>query len=219
MEGEKENFSTIIWVKDLGLPKGTDGRVAIKLTSTGKIKCIIYLNPDSIEDPFIIAHEMGHPLLKRNESVIKIKTHVPNKTNLILMQSLSDMFQDPVVDLMLQDKYGFDLVAQYKKDLRRRKKTIKQYSEPKDSILRIIETTDYVRYALYSILMKNEETSKAWSTFQAVSKLKRRITSKMGDEVINIILENEGVDTIEKQRTIFKKISEKYGLKDILYLE
>jgi hypothetical protein len=211
-EQEGEKVSPILWVRDISLEVGVNARAYSK----GYI--CIRRSPAHIEDAFIIAHEMMH-LIRANEGN-PLKIRVYDRGHITLATKLMSMFEDPIVDSILQDKYGFKIVDQYKLDLKSAKEQIKGFPEPDDYILRVKSAVDFTGQALEWGLIKEDRDLVGWRDFrQRWLPRKRPITSKMSDEMIAIVQEVGGLDTLKKQKTIFEKIVEEYELQNVLYLE
>lgn len=118
-ETERESIGEILWIKSnkdveltSGFQKGQKGK-ALWYGKKTDIKKIIILEqiPPSLDDLFIVAHEMTHFIIA-NKGFPSIAAHLPNdlddngkQQRMHLASSMATMIHDPLCDSLLE-KYG-----------------------------------------------------------------------------------------------------------------
>jgi len=196
--------------------------VALAVAGLARNRYVIEIReyPISINDAFIIAHEIEHLVRARKNKPLRIrKRDYPFVYLPELLQALRNLLEDPVVDKILKEKYCFDLSNQYQKDVDfiRNKLERTSSSEPKDPLAKIVLMFRYSQKVLQLELVKNEDVFHKWIDYQLLFKSRYPLVSEMSDELLSIIREI-GLDTPKKQKALFNRIIEYYEIKDYLYL-
>lgn len=126
-ETERESIGEIHWIKSnkdvesiLGFRKGQKGKMYYLTGKTGLKKLIVLDQiPPSLDDEFIIAHEMGHFLIF-NKYFPGVGPYLPNglennekNERIRLASSMSTMIHDPLCNSLLK-KYGISYGNMYR---------------------------------------------------------------------------------------------------------
>lgn len=178
--------------------------------------------PKTFDDAFLVAHEIVHIIRDLDNKIIRF----PSVNNIILhsytidamidlASRIGSMFDDPIVDMFLQNEYGFDPANHYIKEvipdsLRR----LDLSGDATDELFRLTNAMFYAQYSLQVEAIKSKEASREWSVLKKRYKEKRPIAQKIGEDLYSMAKEN-GYDTCEKQKALFYKIGDKYTLNGI----
>jgi hypothetical protein len=170
--------------------------------------------PARIKDAVKIAHELQHCLDDVNGF-----PHVGFRENKYenLSSAINSMIHDPIVNQNLGG-YGFDLSQEYEKEL---KETLDQLKiippEPTDRLSRVRWIINYAGHILERESSLNKE----------VARMDNRFESWFDDNYPKIALEGRsllemirgiGFDTPQKQSVLFKRIIQKYALRNYIAL-
>jgi hypothetical protein len=187
--------------------------------------------PKTFDDAFLAAHEIVHIIRDLDNKIIRF----PCVNNIILQRYTIDamddlasrigsMFDDPIVDMFLQKEYGFAPAYHYIKEvipdsLRR----LDSLGDATDELIRLTNAMFYAQYSLQVEAIKNKEASRKWSVLKKRYKERRPIAQKIGEDLYSMAKEN-GYDTLDKQKSLFNMIGDKYTLagikiKDVLDVE
>ncbi len=124
---ERESIGKIYWIKSnedvesiLGYRRGQRGKMYYLTGKTGLNKLIVLDQiPPSLDDEFVVAHEMGH-FLFLNKNFPGIGPHLPNgiendekNKRMRLASSMSTMIHDPLCNSLL-NKYGISYGNMYR---------------------------------------------------------------------------------------------------------
>jgi hypothetical protein len=125
-----------------------------------------------------------------------------------LTADLMNMFEDPVVDLILGDKFNFRLIDKYKKDLAIEiEKWHKLKRKPEDYILNLRWGIRLTRSVLCWNLTPGCEE---WVAYQKEFKIECPWASDISTEVLSII-NGKRLEALSNKKEIFNKIAERYG--------
>lgn len=220
-EERMEKLGEILWRIDPEIGPANKMRSITVNDVYGISYPIIYMNDPniSIEDVFIVAHEIMHCVLTQEGKSLAIYGNICKFANaeqgVKFASGFQTMLEDSVVDSILQNKYNFDALGQYLKDLDLNKK--EQWSEePKEEAARI-----YMAFILANNIMKwniinNRDSSNEWFAFLELYRSHYPHVSIISDQLLSIVDEVGGLESIGQKKSVFFKISEKYNLEDIL---
>lgn len=186
--------------------------------------------PETIDDAFLTAHEIEHVIRWFEGQYLDIKINGAIEKNYVdgtisdLAFTIGSMFDDPVVDKFLQNRYNFNTTHRYTEVVI--PDTIKSLNSSRDSefdIYRLIQSLFYSQCALQWDSIKDDKALRKWHALKRQYQNKRPRVKGMGEELYSMAKEN-GYDTLEKQKQLFHKIVDKYTidgykLSDILYIE
>lgn len=215
-EERMNKLGEILWRIDPEIGPVSKMRSITAPDDFGILDTIIYMNDASIsiEDLFIVAHEIMHCVLtKEGRSVVIFAKTIGNRN---LASCLQTMLEDPVVDSILQNKYKLDALSRYKNDLDLIK-NVKCVEEPKDRLVRLNMAFNITNNILKWETISDPGTLNDWRAFLGRYRVCNPNVSKISDDIISIIRET-GLGNAEKSRSAFQKIIEKYNLKDILFI-
>lgn len=179
--------------------------------------------PLSYDDAFLSAHEMVHAMDSLDGKQLKIAIYYDNiiikrygeKEIRDLAWRIGSMFDDPIVDLFLQEKYNFDPVHFYTKvKIPYTIRSINSSIEAANDLYRLKQALLYSQFALHFDSIKSANALYRWRRLKNLYQVKRPKVKIIGEMLYSMIKE-EGYDTIEKQRLILKKIGYLYTIDGI----
>jgi hypothetical protein len=178
---------------------------------------IIYMEktPLLLIDACVTAHEIMH--LIRNEEcaslVILSKNKYPDAKLAMVLQS---MFEDPIIDSILQNEYEFDVIAEYRTDLESDRVNLEMnHKEPDDEIEKLILAFQLSYFTLKWNMIVDKDALRDWSTFQGEIGKRYPNISEMSENIVSIV-QKTGVETTEKTKIASQEIIISCGLERIL---
>jgi len=183
--------------------------------------------PETFDDAFLGAHEIMHVIRYIDKQSFSFQVTNANLKGyeigklIELANRLGSMFDDPVIDPFLEKNYGFSPVSHYVKVVI--PDTIKKLNPPgdaKDELIRLEQAMFYAQYSLQWDSIKDSKLLNKWREVKRQYGRKRPATKRLGEELYFMSNEN-GYNTPDKQRQLFDRIADKYGiygvkLKDII---
>ena len=168
----------------------------------------------------LAAHEVLHIIRKIEMQSITIEVNENYTEYADAAKNLNSMFEDYIVDSILQDRYGFDLDYFYAEvDLRRCTSLLRlpNIIEPtqKADVLR-----DVFLYACQSLkwdLIHNDRSRQKWHEYQVLFREKYPHIWPSGEELLSVVRESR-LGTIEDKKDLFENIVNMYDVEDILYI-
>ncbi len=208
---EREKTGDISWFIDPNLPRGFNAA-----TITNGIIRQIRISPTASKNAKTIAHEIMH--MVRYDSGLPLNIEVYHPTHKALSSRLASMLEDPIVDDILQRKYGFDLLSGYKAQVGQFKEELREFKgEPICYLIRVRFILSFVETAFEWDLIKDERARNEFVDYQSDHRTVFPDISKKGDDLISVMQEI-GSKTTEEHKKIFNYIVEKYGLQNVIYL-
>jgi hypothetical protein len=165
-------------------------------------------SPTSSEDAHIIAHEITHLVRYQENGDLEIK-YPPIVFGLVF--KLLSMLEDPIVDLILQKDYGFDLRISYLSAIDYCRKNVKE--ETTDDLNLLINGIDLANYMLRWSLIEDKNARDDWRKYLEWYKELRPISYKIAEEIVHIVWIHggaHGAETIEKQKKVVAAIINLY---------
>lgn len=175
---------------------------------------IIYMKDSnvSLDDAFIVAHEIMHLVLNDEGKTLIIYGKNPEITD-----KLQTMLEDSIVDSILQNKYGFNALKQYEMDFEATRHVfVHPGKEPEEQLERIYLAIILSNTILKLRIIKERDNLKDLYAFLEGYKHLYPNVSIISDQILSIVDEVGGLESIEQKKSVFFKISEKYNLGDIL---
>ena len=216
---ERKNVGSITWIVDPNLPEGYNAAAVHGVAPSGKTVREIHIrrSPAIAQDAKTLAHEIMH--LVRYDAGHALDIGVYNEAHRFpLAARLASMLEDPLVDKILQEKYEFDLLSGYKKQLRLFKRQLRGFKqEPIDPLEKARLMIGFTEMTLEWNLIKDGIALKEFYDYQSTFRAKFPNISRMGDDLISTV-QAIGLETPEKHIKIFNYIVEKYGLQNVVYL-
>ncbi|MDH7596865.1 MAG: hypothetical protein QHG98_03855 [Methanothrix sp.] len=173
---------------------------------------------------FLVAHEMLHAIhykkgmqleFKMCNEIIK-EINIDKRDIVDLAYRFGSMFDDPLVDSYLQNRYGFDPAEFYIKV--KIPDTIKGIKSEKkrtsDDLIILKQALFYSQFELQFTYITNEKAIHRWNSLKNMYEKKRPKVKKLGDKIYSITIET-GYDTLEKQRASFDKIADMCMIKGV----
>lgn len=182
---------------------------------------IIYMNDPniSIEDVFIVAHEIMHCVLTQEGNSLAIYGNIGKFTNAEqgrkFVSEFQTMLEDSVVDSILQNKYNLSPLGQYLKSIDLNKKD-EWSEEPTEKAAQIYMSFNITNNIMKWKIIKDSDSSNKWFDFLDMYRRHYPNVSIISDQILSIIKEVGGLESIGQKKSVFSKISEKYNLEDIL---
>lgn len=177
--------------------------------------------PRTLEDAFVVAHEMMHICREFDGQYLKFEQNNElarqfNGENIErLVSNFGSMVDDPIIDKFLQNIYGFKPGKFYtKKRIPASIESLNHLGDPTDDIERLIRALVYSQYLLQWDFITNSNSLRKWKTLRELYKKQRPIVTSIGEEIY-ITSKEIGYDTLEKQRELFGKFSDKYTINSI----
>lgn len=188
-------------------------------------------NPKTREDAFLVAHEITHLIRKKIDkqylNFSKVNDAILEKYTIDDMgefaSRIGSMFDDPIIDHFLKDKYGFNPEHHYTRVVIPDSIKNLNRGDARDELHRLNQAMFYVQYALQWDAIDNVGALRKWHNFKRLYQRQRPIAKRIGEDLYSMAKET-GLDTLDKQKQLFNKIADKYSLngiklKDILYIE
>jgi len=197
--------------------QGVDGRTGDSVIGL----CCLPLTHD---EAFMVAHEMEHVFRKLDGLSLLILPRYSLDALKDLVHRIGSMLEDPLIDPILQDRYMFDSAYHYSEDITRSLEILNTpFGNPQTDIDILKYTIYYTTRLLQYDSIRDTNALQKWQDYQEILRSKLRQITKSGEELYYLIKEN-GYDTLEKQKQIFNKISDKYTINgaklgDLLYIE
>jgi hypothetical protein len=196
--------------------------------TTGKPFVVLQHLPETLDDAFLVAHEMVHVIIALDNQCLQIKINNVIAQNyeanaiLDMARRLGSMLDDPRVDSFLMHKYGFNPSHFYAKvKLSGAIKGLTPSSEGKFDLIRWNQAMFYSQTKSQCDLVKDdEEVAQKWEELENLYHLNRPSVERIGGELYSMAKET-GYDTPEEQKILFQKIVDNYkidgySLSDIL---
>ena len=178
--------------------------------------------PITLDDAFLVAHEMGHVIKYFDKQYIEFKKAPTPIAQLYkdeeireMCGKLGSMFDDPLIDSFLQDKYHFNPARFYTNVLI--PDTIESLNSYGDSPYEwhiFKKALFYSQFSLQWDSITDIDALHEWDKLKEQYKIRRPITAKIGEELYSMSKEI-GYDKIEKQRQLCGKIFNNYRIKSI----
>jgi hypothetical protein len=192
--------------------------------NTGKDYVCLEWLPVTPNDAFLVAHELEHIIRKYNGQQLSISTMSSLSKAKDIATSIGSMFDDPLVNCFLQEKYNFDPAYHYTEiELHDCFNEVGEIvTEPTNDIIRMLHIFFYANQLLRWDSIKDTTAIQKWVEYQRFLRSKWQSIAESGEELYDIV-KKYGYDTPEKQRRLFNKIAYKYtinGIKlcDLLYI-
>ncbi len=181
--------------------------------------------PMTSDEAFVVAHKIEHVFRKLDGLSISIFTRYHIDESINLAEQIRNMFEDPLIDSFLQNKYNFNPGYHYSEiDIPRSLEFLNgPFGKPQNDIDIIKSIVYYTTQLLQWDSIKDKNALQKWHDYQNTFRSWLAPIAKSGEELHAIAIEN-GYDSIEKQGQIIKKMFDNYSidsviLGDILYIE
>jgi hypothetical protein len=127
-EERQKNIGLVRWFRDFEMPEGL-------LAYASDPECAVHYrrSPMSFEDAHIMAHEIMHLIRYQENDLLEIRCR-PDVFDLAF--KLTNMLEDPIVELFLKKNYNFDLRISYLSAIDYCKKIIDKETE--DNLSRLL---------------------------------------------------------------------------------
>lgn len=177
--------------------------------------------PVTLDDAFIVAHEAEHVIKYFNGQYLRfaacdqvVERYQDGEIS-DLTHKFGSMFDDPLIDAHLHEKYGFNSAHHYTEtkfpDII---KSVNSYGDPKSELIRFKSALFFSQCALQWDSINDSKAKHAWNSLKKLYKKKRPLVTKIGTDLYYMSKEN-GYDTLNKQRLLFNKIAQKYTIDGI----
>ena len=196
----------VYWVRDQSMPEGIDYRSTRLPNGTQVIR--LRRIPAILEDALKIAHELQHFVLDTEGFVTTGSARYEN-----ISSSLNSMVHDPLVNSRLQ-VYGFDLRQDYETEVR---ESIRQLSNVPKSPVNPLDRVHWIFNYVSKILEWEvcHETNKDRNEFVLWFDEQYPDIAQEAKDLL-MLVRDIGYDTPTKQIALFKRIIEKYNLKNVV---
>lgn len=216
IEWETRNISIDWWIDpscpQFALFSFEDGKPFIELRHM----------PNNLNDAFLVAHEMVHVMKHHDGEMLEFMMSdlaarkIGQREIGDLAARFGSMFDDPIVDSFLQNKYNFNPAHFYAKiKVPDTIKSLNSHPEAIDDLYRLKQALLYSQFALQFDSIIDEKALREWRKLKRLYQRKRPNVTRMGEELYTITKEN-GYDTIERQRAVFNKIADVYNIKGVV---
>lgn len=192
---------------------------------TGNSAIVLPRLPATHNEAYIVAHEIMHVIRKFDGLELPIRSRKKSGIMEDIISRIGSMFDDPLIDSILQDKYNLNPAFHYTEiDMPRSIEILKSFpTERQDDTSKILLLLYHASQLLLWDGIKDINALEKCREYQEFYRSTHPIMAKMGEELYSIVKEN-GYDTFDKQRRLFDIIANKYtidGIKlsNILYLE
>ena len=165
--------------------------------------------PVHVDDARLVAHEIVHAILAEEKHNFTVFSH--NERYADLSTYLATLFEDPVVDSFLQERYHFDLTIDCVRRLPIIKLAWKDKSEPINRVARLETALLLANQMMKWRLIKSRDALQKWSDF----------LFWFSDICPNIFLiavgfiatmQKFGLETLDKRKAAFEEIVKNYQL-------
>jgi len=211
-EERQKRVGFIRWFRDFEMPDGL-------LAYASYPECAVYYgkSPMSFEDAHIVAHEIMHLIRYQENDLLEIR-YRPDIFDLAF--KLTNMLEDPIVELFLQKNYNFDLRISYLSAIDYCRKSIDK--EIEDDLSRLINGIDLANYMLRWKLIDNLEAQNKWSSYLEFYKELRPHSYEIADQIVHIVWiygGAHGAEIIEKQEKIVARMIDLYQLQNVIFIK
>ena len=222
-ETERESIGEINWIKsnkdvesELGFRIGQKGKAQVRENKTGVKKLIILDQiPPSLDDLFIIAHEIAHFLIA-NKGFPSIVPQLPSNLDdnekqqrMHLASSMSTMIHDPLCNTLLK-RYDISYGNMFRDYIRSVLKNWRNAEEPAlDTNSARIIVSEYVLSNLHDDTITSDNV--CLEIYNKFFESKFPNITEEGKYVLDLI-EMYGYDTPEKMTLLYKNIVNAMGL-------
>ena len=173
--------------------------------------------PETLEDVFLVAHEMCHAIKDFDGNAINFGALQPSnykKEELFDMScKLGSMLDDPLIDSFLKDKYDFNPARFYANiimpDINN---SLDQYGDPTHEWHIFKRALLYAQFSLQMDSVSDIDVRNNWDELKVQYLTRRPLTAKIGEDIY-MMSNRDGYDTKEKQRNLFNKIFNKYTIR------
>lgn len=170
-------------------------------------------------DSYIFAHEMGHIIRFYENSVLNLReidsTQYPPSVPYTIKNHMIPLFEDTAVDHLLHEKYDFDLLPHYEKNLDNSIRNLEGLTEEPDEPLRTLLLIALIQDKLLWNLVENRESCTKWVHLE--EDLKRRFLHVVKDrDELTAIIDQIVVGTKDQQKVVFKAIAERCRLAEMI---
>ena len=187
--------------------------------SKGSLYITIRKLPESSDDVFLVAHEMGHVIRYFDKEYVEFKkvstpiSQMYKEEEIIDMcAKLGSMLDDPLIDSCLQNKYGFNPANFYKNIIMPDSiEGLKSYGDPPYEWHVFKKALFYSQLGLQFDSINDGNAQQEWNNLKECYIIRRPKVTKIGEELYSLSREM-GYNTIEKQRQIFNTIFNKYRI-------
>ena len=229
-EAERESIGEILWIKSskdveliLGFQNGQKGKMYHLTGKTGLNKLIVLEQiPPSLNDEFIIAHEMGHILIF-NKKFPGISPHLPKNIEndeknerIHLASSMTTMIHDPLCNSLLKT-YGISYGNMYQDYILDMLKNWRNIEEP-------VSNTYLAHIMVFGYVLTNLHDATIISESAYLEKYNKFFDNKFpniaeeGKYVLDLI-EIYGYDTPENLTLLYRDIINSMELNAVCKLQ
>ena len=210
---ERSNIrNKISWLRDIDSNNDFYIAYAHPFTKLGVHEIHFRHFPESKTDAFLFAHEIFHLVrIEDNKTPLMrcVERYMEHTT------ALSSLLEDPIVDSILKTRYNFNLRPFYMHVIEKAKKQFG--GEYADEFDRLRDGWIHAGWVLKWRLMDDKSAIKSWKRFNKKYESVREKASRISLDTITLV-DNIGVDTIEKQAMIINKLLHDNNLKEMISL-
>jgi hypothetical protein len=178
--------------------------------------------PTTLDDAFLVAHEMGHVLKHFDQQYIKFRLAptpmariYKDKEIIDMCGKLGSMFDDPLIDAFLQEKYHFNPAQFYTNVLIPDTiKSLDSCGDPPYEWHIFKKALFYTQFSLQWDSIMDTSALYEWDKLKERYKDRRPKVTIIGEELYHMSKEN-GYDSLEKQRQLCNKIFNSYRIESI----
>lgn len=176
--------------------------------------------PATYDEAFMVAHEMEHVFRKLDKLSLLIRPkHAEVEHSVETLKDLAlrigSMFDDPIIDPILQNQYMFDIAYHYSEDINRSLEILNtSLGKPQTDIDLLKYIIYYTTRLLQYDSIRDPSALRKWQDYRKILRSKLGQITKPGEELYQVIKEN-GYDTPKKQRQIFNKIADIYTINGV----
>jgi hypothetical protein len=216
---ERPRAGQIKWCYAPNLQERLAANAAHVADINGKHKKICLTRfPVHIDDAHIVAHEIVHAIFSEEKNTLIVY----ERKNPILPLSpyLNSMLEDPIVESLLHGKYNFSLSKDYLHVISIIKGHHENIGQPLDRFSLVAYAFNLGNQIMCWKLIEDQEMLKTWNDFLIWYGHPRRCPDVVliGKDLA-AIMENVGLTTIDKRRTVLLEVIKKYKLENYLSLE
>ncbi|OPY48445.1 MAG: hypothetical protein A4E48_02748 [Methanosaeta sp. PtaU1.Bin060] len=178
--------------------------------------------PDTIDDAFLVAHEMGHVIKYFDKQYMEFMRAPTPIAKMYKEEEIKDMgnilgsmVDDPLIDSWLQDKYGFSPAHFYSSVLMPGTfESLDSYGDPPYEWHIFKKALYYSQLSLQMESIRDKDTLREWDRLKERYRTRRPKVTRIGEELYSLSRER-GFDSIEKQRQLFSEILNRYRINSI----